>query len=66
MNSDHPTMGDIAYNQARSNESYLEYLERRLDELEAACVRDREAIEEWSQTMADAINRIADGLGLEE
>lgn len=34
MNSDHPTMGDIAYGEAQSNARYIRNLESRVTRLE--------------------------------
>lgn len=59
MNGDHPTMGDMAYNQARTNASRLGQLEEQNQRLESEIYLLKQRADlftEWSNDLAERLN----------
>ena len=64
MDGNHPTMGDLAYNAARSAEVENRQLRKRIEDLEAEVKTLRSEVEEWADEVTKVVNRILVELNL--
>lgn len=56
------SMGDIAYSQGASNEARLDEIVKAIREIELKIID----LQDWTETATDAINKMADRLGMED